>query len=246
MVVITWTGSQPDLPSIVLNSHMDVVPVYPDEWIHPPFAAEMDSEGRIYARGSQDNKNIGAQYLAAIRSLKQDGVHQLNRTIHLTFTSDEEVGGTDGWEAFVHTDAFKALNVEFVLDEGRASEINECTVFYGQRAPFTTVFEINGVSGHGSGMQRNTAGPKARYIIDKMSDLRDAEEQRLESNPNLRLADVISINLTILKGGVQYNVVPSNITLTFDIRVPIHVDLLALKQLVSVNIWNYSRRTMNL
>lgn len=26
IAVITWTGSQPNLPSIVLNSHMDVVP----------------------------------------------------------------------------------------------------------------------------------------------------------------------------------------------------------------------------
>lgn len=28
LVVITWQGSQPELPSILLNSHMDVVPVY--------------------------------------------------------------------------------------------------------------------------------------------------------------------------------------------------------------------------
>ena len=29
VVVITWTGTKPGLPSIMLNSHMDVVPVYP-------------------------------------------------------------------------------------------------------------------------------------------------------------------------------------------------------------------------
>ncbi|KOB72895.1 Aminoacylase, partial [Operophtera brumata] len=28
VVVITWQGAQPELPSILLNSHMDVVPVY--------------------------------------------------------------------------------------------------------------------------------------------------------------------------------------------------------------------------
>lgn len=66
VVVITWIGSQPNLPSIVLNSHMDVVPVFEDCWTYPPFGAEIDSEGRIFARGSQDTKQIGVQYLAAI------------------------------------------------------------------------------------------------------------------------------------------------------------------------------------
>lgn len=28
IVIITWIGSEPDLPSILLNSHMDVVPVF--------------------------------------------------------------------------------------------------------------------------------------------------------------------------------------------------------------------------
>jgi aminoacylase len=27
VVCMTWTGSNPDLPSLMLNSHMDVVPV---------------------------------------------------------------------------------------------------------------------------------------------------------------------------------------------------------------------------
>jgi acetylornithine deacetylase/succinyl-diaminopimelate desuccinylase-like protein len=29
IVVLTWEGSEPHLPSVLLNSHMDVVPVYP-------------------------------------------------------------------------------------------------------------------------------------------------------------------------------------------------------------------------
>lgn len=28
VVILTWQGLQPELPSIMLNSHMDVVPVY--------------------------------------------------------------------------------------------------------------------------------------------------------------------------------------------------------------------------
>lgn len=29
IVVITWEGKNPNLPSVLLNSHMDVVPVFP-------------------------------------------------------------------------------------------------------------------------------------------------------------------------------------------------------------------------
>lgn len=89
VVVMTWIGSQPELPSIMLNSHMDVVPVFEEHWSHPPFAAEMNENGDIFARGSQDTKSIGIQYLAAIRALKRKDIFQLNRTIHVVFVPDE-------------------------------------------------------------------------------------------------------------------------------------------------------------
>lgn len=84
IVVMSWIGEQPTLPTIMLNSHMDVVPAYPEQWSHPPFAANIDENGRIYARGSQDTKGIGMQYLAAIRELKKAG-QTFKRTIHVTF-----------------------------------------------------------------------------------------------------------------------------------------------------------------
>lgn len=84
VVILTWQGTEPALPSIILNSHMDVVPVYAEYWTHPPFAADMDSEGRIYARGTQDMKSVGMQYLSALHDLKGSGV-TLKRTVHVVF-----------------------------------------------------------------------------------------------------------------------------------------------------------------
>lgn len=85
VVVLTWLGSQPELPSIILNSHMDVVPVFEEFWTHPPFGANIDADGKIFARGAQDMKCVGTQYLGAIRALKRSGIKQLKRTIHLTY-----------------------------------------------------------------------------------------------------------------------------------------------------------------
>lgn len=84
VVVLTWEGTEKEWPSILLNSHMDVVPVFPEKWTHPPFGAEVDEEGRIFARGSQDMKCVGMQYLAAIRALKGKGL-RFKRTIHISF-----------------------------------------------------------------------------------------------------------------------------------------------------------------
>lgn len=83
IAVLTWLGTDPTLPSILLNSHMDVVPVVEHSWKHAPFGAEID-DGKIFARGTQDMKSVGMQYLSAIKALKDSGV-RLKRTIHVTF-----------------------------------------------------------------------------------------------------------------------------------------------------------------
>lgn len=48
---------------------------------------------------------------------------------------------------------------------------------------------------------------------------------RLKSDSSLTLGDVTSLNLTILEGGVSFNVVPSEMAVGFDIRIPPTVDL---------------------
>lgn len=112
---------------------MDVVPVFENYWTHPPFAAEMDADGKIFARGVQDMKCVGVQYLAAIRALKRDGI-QLKRTVHVLFVPDEEIGGVLGMQAFVPTDDFKSLNIGFSLDEGCPSPTDVFPVFYAERS----------------------------------------------------------------------------------------------------------------
>jgi aminoacylase len=54
LLLLRWPGRRPSLPSLLLNSHTDVVPSEPHKWDHPPFSAALDeASGRIYARGSQ-------------------------------------------------------------------------------------------------------------------------------------------------------------------------------------------------
>ncbi|XP_017486448.1 PREDICTED: aminoacylase-1-like isoform X1 [Rhagoletis zephyria] len=222
-VVITWVGEQPEQPTIMLNSHMDVVPVYSEKWTHPPFAADIDNDGRIFARGAQDMKCVGMQYLAAIRRLRKDGV-TLKRTIHVTFIPDEEISGEMGMKAFLKSAEFKKLNVGFCLDEGIASANETFSVFYAERSLWHVHFLISGTSGHGSLLHKNTVGQKLQNILNKLMEFRQNEIDRLENDPSLRLGDVTTVNLTVIKGGVQSNVVPSTLEVVFDMRLALNVD----------------------
>jgi aminoacylase len=41
-----------------------------------------------------------------------------NRTIHVSYVPDEEIGGLTGFYPFIQTKEFKDLNVGLALDEG--------------------------------------------------------------------------------------------------------------------------------
>eukprot|EP00050_Salpingoeca_kvevrii_P011550 m.16220 g.16220 ORF g.16220 m.16220 type:complete len:456 (+) comp3484_c0_seq1:29-1396(+) len=228
VVVMTWAGADPTLPALMLNSHVDVVPVYESEWKYPPFSAHKDEEGNIFARGSQDMKCVGMQYYEVVRAIKESG-KTLDRTVHLTWVPDEEIGGAAGMELFVKDPAFKKLNIGFALDEGLANPDEEYRVFYGERVPWWVRVTFEGNPGHASAFIKNTAASKLKAVMDKVFAFRDEQERRLEQ-PDTRLGDVTSVNMTIVQGGVQMNVVPAKMEAGFDIRIPPTVDLQEFKK----------------
>lgn len=127
IVILSMLGTQPDLKSIVLNSHIDVVPVFEEYWTHKPFDAVMDETGRIFARGAQDMKSVGMQYLGALRFFQRKQI-TFRRTIHVIFVPEEELGGDGGMADFVHSLEFRNLNVGFALDEGSSLLPTACDV----------------------------------------------------------------------------------------------------------------------
>lgn len=79
-IVFTWKGTNPELSAICSNSHMDTVPADDEFWTYPPYDAIIDRDNKIIARGTQDMKCMGIQYLAAIRQLKLNGVTNASET----------------------------------------------------------------------------------------------------------------------------------------------------------------------
>ena len=89
-LVGSWGGQ--DGPTLVLNGHIDVVPVGDlQRWTRDPWAGEVRS-GRLYGRGACDMKGSLVGQLVAVRALRDAGV-RLRGQVQLHSVVGEEDGG---------------------------------------------------------------------------------------------------------------------------------------------------------
>ncbi|XP_060676322.1 uncharacterized protein LOC132805413 [Ziziphus jujuba] len=247
LVLLKWPGSDPSLPSILLNSHTDVVPVENDKWVYPPFSAHVDSHGNIYARGSQDTKCIGFQYLEAIRRLKANGFRPI-RSVYVSFVPDEEIGGRDGAHKFAESDVFRDMNVGIVLDEGSTSEDENYKAFFAERCPWWLVIKATGAPGHGAKLYDNTAMENLLKSIESIRRFRASQFDLVKAGLKAD-SEVISVNMVFLKAGTPsptgfvMNLQPSEAEAGFDIRVPPNADPEALETRIAQE-WAPASRNM--
>lgn len=221
--IITYIGTNPTLPSLALNHHMDVVPANPEGWISDPFAAEIH-DGNIIGRGTQDMKGIGATHYFALKELKKQG-YQPKRTIHIFAVPDEEVGGFKGTKEFVMTQAFKELNIGAIVDEGHASGIESALdIKVGERKPIQIEITALGELAHGSHLACHNAVHTLVKMLSHMTELHEQQQNKMHS---LQAGQLLSCNITSLTAGIKkenghiaLNMVPDTAKATIDIRVP--------------------------
>ncbi|KAL2893194.1 Aminoacylase-1, partial [Bienertia sinuspersici] len=233
VLIVSWPGSRPELPSILLNSHLDSVPAEPDKWTHPPFGGVHSSDGKIFGRGAQDDKCIGLQYLEAIRNLRRQALFEPTRTVHLSYVPDEEIGGFDGAAKFAESKEFEELNVGFVMDEGQASPIDEFRVFYADRSPWRVTIKATGPPGHGSRMFDHSAMENLLISFETITKFRDSQFD-LVKRGLAAYGEVISVNPVFLDAGISIpsshshefamNMQPSEAHAGFDVRLSPTVD----------------------
>jgi carboxypeptidase PM20D1 len=114
-----WQGEDGRLLPILLMAHMDVVPVdaaSESAWQHPPFSGEI-AQGFIWGRGTMDDKGSVMAILESVETLLAQGF-QPQRTVYLAFGHDEEVGGNNGAARIAAALRSRAVELEFLLDEG--------------------------------------------------------------------------------------------------------------------------------
>lgn len=69
LVYAEYNQAGPDAPTVLFYGHYDVQPVDPiDQWESDPFEPEV-RDGRLYARGSSDDKGQVFMHLAVLKHI---------------------------------------------------------------------------------------------------------------------------------------------------------------------------------
>ncbi|NND66392.1 MAG: M20/M25/M40 family metallo-hydrolase [Halioglobus sp.] len=118
-LLLRWPGSNPELAPVLFTAHTDVVPIEPgteQDWVQPPFGGVI-ADGRIYGRGTLDDKQGVMGLLEATESLVAAGF-QPERTLVLAFGHDEEISGRDGAQAIAAVMRERDWHFTWMVDEG--------------------------------------------------------------------------------------------------------------------------------
>ena len=111
---------------VAVLGHLDVVPEG-EGWHHPPYAAEIEG-GRLYGRGSIDDKGPVVASLFALKAIRDLGI-PLNRRVRLLFGLNEETNDRDVLYYKAHGGEIPVLGFtpdgEYPLINGEKGILNE-------------------------------------------------------------------------------------------------------------------------
>lgn len=110
----------PSLPTVLVYAHYDVMPVDPiDLWTTPPFEPEV-RDGKIYARGADDDKGQGFMHVKAFEALVVNDKLPVN--VKFMIEGEEEIGSVNlGPFCDEHKDLLTA-DIILVSDTGMIAE----------------------------------------------------------------------------------------------------------------------------
>lgn len=190
--------------TVVLNSHMDVVPPA-DGWDTDPYDLVIKGD-RAYGRGSTDAKGPLACLTMAVKRII-DNPEGVNGTIVYTAVVDEES----------HSTGARTL-VKHPLVKGDYCIVGEPTlsrVAVAHNGSLRPVIVIEGLAAHASNPQFGISAIRIAAYVSELVDEIAAELTEVE-HPSTGHP---SIAITMISGGVQENVLPDHCELTIDRRM---------------------------
>ncbi|MCG3754876.1 M20 family metallopeptidase [Amycolatopsis sp. Poz14] len=193
-----------DGPTLLVNGHVDVVPVSEEDWTVPPFGG-LVRDGLLYGRGACDMKGGIAAALEGMRACRDAGiVPPANIVFHLV--ADEETGGRAGTEALVAAGLVHA-------DAAVVPEPSELRVGVAERGSLMVEIVVRGRAGHGSDPAAgHSAVADAARIVSALhlADFGD------KAHP---LLGTPTANAGTIAGGTAVNIVAAECRLRIDRRV---------------------------
>jgi acetylornithine deacetylase/succinyl-diaminopimelate desuccinylase-like protein len=121
VVLAEWRGAGPDAPTVLIYGHYDVQPPEPLElWTSPPFEPT-ERDGRIYARGSADDKG---QLYMHVKALEAHLATRSRLPINVVVLAEgEEEVGSENLVPFVEAHADRlTCDIVLISDTGMFAE----------------------------------------------------------------------------------------------------------------------------
>ena len=173
-VVVRISGSEPELPALLVHGHLDVVPAQAEDWSVPPFSGEI-RDGVVWGRGAVDMKGMDAMMLAVVRAWAREG-RAPRRDIVLCYTADEEdtaEAGSD-WLVRNHADLFEGCTE--AIGESGAYTVHTAAgqrlypVAAGERGTGWVRLTAHGTAGHGSKPNRANAVTRLSAAMTRIGE----------------------------------------------------------------------------
>ena len=193
-----------DRPTLIVNGHIDVVPVHRPGWTRDPFAGELDG-GRLYGRGTADMKGGIAAAVEALSTLARAGREQAcDIAFHLV--ADEERGGGFGTAALVASGKVNGAACLVPEPTGMALCIAE-------RGLFVADLIVHGRPAHGSQPRDGVSAVEmaAKVVLALHAADFGGPEHELLGRP--------TCNIGMISGGTGHNTVAERCTLKVDRRL---------------------------
>jgi succinyl-diaminopimelate desuccinylase len=239
---------------LVLNGHLDVFPVGdPARWSRPSLSGDV-ADGRVHGRGTVDMKCGTTASIFVYAYLASLG-DALRGRLTLTLVSDEETGGRWGSVYLIERHADDVLG-DCVLN-GEPSSPH--TVRFAEKAILWMRFVVRTPGGHSA--YPHTSPSANRIAIRLARDLESLEAlvprvpaavARAMATPEARaaierglgagateVAQRVSVNVGVIRGGVKVNMLPSECEIEVDARLPIGVDVEDVRAAVEAIVARY-------
>jgi len=193
-------------PTIALNAHGDVVP--PGEgWSHDPYGGEIDG-GQLYGRAAAVSKCDFATFTFATRAIEALKV-PLKGSVELHFTYDEEFGGElgPGWllqQGLTKPDLLIAAGFSYQVVTGH----NGC---------LQLEVTVHGKMGHAAVPETAVDALQAATLI--LNALYHQNTLYKQVTSRVRGITHPYLNVGLIQGGTNTNVVPGKVVLKLDRRM---------------------------
>jgi succinyl-diaminopimelate desuccinylase len=232
-LIASFDAAQPGR-HLVLNGHIDVFPVDPTGWTQDPWGGAL-VDGKIYGRGASDMKAgtsasiFTYRYLARIRD-------KLKGKLTLTCVSDEETFGP--WGARYLMEHCPEVHGDCLLN-GEPSGTN--TIRFGEKGPLWIAFTVTTPGAHGAYTHLSSATKIAGRLIADLEEVTQipatpsdniaraleqaapAMDQSMGAGASL-IVPKVTLNIGVMTGGLKVNMIPGQLRIEADIRLPLGVD----------------------